>query len=804
MLPPLKKEKPANLPLPPSSYVAPPSPSAPPPPPSASRPKAAGGSGSEKARGPPPPPPISRSASPSGLRRSTSPQPPLPPSGSSRTLTASPIQSPVLMRSESPVEMDESIQLDAASSHRPPPPPPSKSAAHRQDIAQPTPVLHSQRAPPPPPKKSATVSSVGSVESAGGVPKPPLPVRRPTLNAADGQAPAAPPPLPQRSSTMGHALDHPDAKHSRPPLPGNKPAAPTKMPPPPSAEAASQRPRSRTVAGARPAGAPALPVRQSTVSSSPSPVSRSRASSVAGSGTLPPPPLRSDTGSAGLHRSSTVGARVSPGYAPPPRRGDTLTPQGSGSTSGIMDSDDEEDGPGGTTATPGLTSMAARLLEEHPDGSQANRRKPEFSPDIKIHASHSITAFTVWGRFVVCAHHHVKVYDTQMPDSPILNFDPKHMGLDSKVKEPRVTSLCFRPSTNDSHEGRYLWCGNRDGHIWELDIRTGEITATHPGVHSAAITHILRSGRNMVTLDEFGKVNVWEVPASGGDEDVGGVKMVRNLRITEKPTFVKMIRGQLWTATAPAVRSTTNSATARGPTVRVWAIVWPGTAPPPLMALTSEWTGSATSATVMPLQPEITYIGHEGGFVSLWTISEGQLHCTRVLKVSSTDILALEGVGERLWAGNRRGEIHAWKLDEMPWATTNIWNAHGDQPVRQLIVDPYSIEATKRFMAWSCSRDALHAWDGLLAVDWIDGQMVARQPQYCDFREIRILVCTWNIDSTKPSELIGGANSSFLPEVLGSVESPDIVVFGFQEVIPLTDKKLTASEYTTSSLDQLF
>lgn len=474
------------------------------------------------------------------------------------------------------------------------------------------------------------------------------------------------------------------------------------------------------------------------------------------------------------------------------------TPQRSGTMMAAVDSDDEDDG--STTTAPGLTSTAARLLEEHPDGSQANRRPPQFTPDIKIQAAHSITAFTVYGRFVVCAHHHVKVYDTQMPESPILDFDPKHMGLDSKVKEPRVTSLCFRPSTNDVHEGRFLWCGNRDGHIWELDIRTGEITATHPGVHSAAVTHIMRSGRNMVTLDEFGKLNVWEVRPSDGPEDEGGVKIIRNLRCTEKPTFVKIIRGQLWAATAPAVRSTTNSATARGPTVRVWDIAYPGTAPPPLMALTSEWTGSATSATVMPLDPSITYIGHEGGFVSLWTIAEGQLQCVRVLKVSSTDILSLEGVGERLWAGNRRGEIHAWKLDEMPWATTNIWNAHGDQPVHTLTVDPYSIEATRRFMAWSCSRDGLHAWDGLLAVDWIDNQLVTRQPQYCEFREVRILVCTWNIDSAKPSDLVGGTNANFLPELLSSVESPDIIVFGFQEVIPLTDKKLTASECARSTI----
>ena len=79
---------------------------------------------------------------------------------------------------------------------------------------------------------------------------------------------------------------------------------------------------------------------------------------------------------------------------------------------------------------------------------------------------------------------------------------------------------------------------------------------------------------------------------------------------------------------------------------------------------------------------------------------------------------------------------------------------------------------------------------------FLDKQMSRRQSEYCTFRDIKALVCSWNIDSAKPQDLTGSeANSLFLGHVLGSVDSPDIIVFGFQEVIPLTDKKLTASAY---------
>ena len=82
----------------------------------------------------------------------------------------------------------------------------------------------------------------------------------------------------------------------------------------------------------------------------------------------------------------------------------------------------------------------------------------------------------------------------------------------------------------------------------------------------------------------------------------------------------------------------------------------------------------------------------------------------------------------------------------------------------------------------------------------LDNEMTQRQADYCTFRDINILVCSWNLDSAKPSDLVGTeANVLLLEELLGSVESPDIVVFGFQEVIPLTDKKLTASACCSSA-----
>jgi len=64
---------------------------------------------------------------------------------------------------------------------------------------------------------------------------------------------------------------------------------------------------------------------------------------------------------------------------------------------------------------------------------------------------------------------------------------------------------------------------------------------------------------------------------------------------------------------------------------------------------------------------------------------------------------------------------------------------------------------------------------------------------------LRLLIGSWNVDAAKPEMLSSSAESvSFLADYLRSIgadgsELPDIIVFGFQEVIDLESRKLTAS-----------
>lgn len=66
--------------------------------------------------------------------------------------------------------------------------------------------------------------------------------------------------------------------------------------------------------------------------------------------------------------------------------------------------------------------------------------------------------------------------------------------------------------------------------------------------------------------------------------------------------------------------------------------------------------------------------------------------------------------------------------------------------------------------------------------------------EYCEFQEITTVVTTWNAGATTPSSLRHeDKNSNFFREVIRTSEPPDILVFGFQELVDLDDKRLTAS-----------
>jgi len=356
-----------------------------------------------------------------------------------------------------------------------------------------------------------------------------------------------------------------------------------------------------------------------------------------------------------------------------------------------------------------------------PDTSRSSRRPPVLSchkyDSVQIQTqTHSAIICAAGHVYVTASVHHVRVYDLSLSESPILTLDGKDVG----VKELKATSLEFRPAKAVQDQGRYFWIGTKEGNMYELDVVTGQLTGTRLSIHFSAITRIIRHGDDIISLDDGGKVTIWSPGPAEEDLRLASAQ-VHTSRISDRQGFVGMLGGKLWTsareATAPG---------ARGPAVRIYDVLTPGSVP--RSVLPSEHVGMVTSGTILPSHPNRVYLGHEGGFVTIWSIAteDGVPVCEEVMRISNSDVLCLEGINDRLWAGGRNGTIAAYSVESRPWVMTNNWVAHVNGqsvlPLQKIAVDPYSIDKIGRLCVYSVGRDDhVKCWDGLLGADWQGG-----------------------------------------------------------------------------------
>ncbi|KAH7343583.1 Endonuclease/exonuclease/phosphatase [Rhizoctonia solani] len=477
---------------------------------------------------------------------------------------------------------------------------------------------------------------------------------------------------------------------------------------------------------------------------------------------------------------------------PPPTRtiglGDKLPPPRRASGDDSSDSEDDT-----AAGQPSANPATRKLQDDMPDSSQSRRCPPIIRPFAPLHVPSHGAIVAAAGYRICVAHTSIEIYDAQRISSPQFAIDLEYIGIEWRSKEPRVTAMEFRPGETREDDGRYLWCGGKDGHLFELDVWSGHVTdiLIPSGGHSLAVIHVLRYGNSMLTMDESGKIIVFEPP----EDRLAPVlaRFTRSHRAAEKQTFAKILGGHLWTSTGAGSGGGNHSA--RGAPFRTYDLSATNFTTKHLFP--SEPVGPALCGAIIPETPDRIYIGHEGGCVSIWKYDPptSQHACVQMVKLSASSVISMEGVGSRLWLGTRSGTITVCEVrEDSPWIVTNQWQAHGDSPVAHIAVDPYSISKIGQLVVFSVGRDdRMLFWDGFIEYNWIDDEMQKREREYSTYRDMKVLICTWNIDSAKPEALTGNRdNTSFLDKVLGSVDRPDIIVFGFQEVIDLENKKLTA------------
>ena len=461
-----------------------------------------------------------------------------------------------------------------------------------------------------------------------------------------------------------------------------------------------------------------------------------------------------------------------------------------------------------------------------PDTSHANRRAPTFSPDCFTSAKQSFQSFAVCGHTVVTGSgDKVKVY--RVGESAVGIGEKLCTVGEHLSKEVKLTALEFRPPNHNippvppiggrSHgetagEGRYLWCGTKDGHIWELDIAEAQVVFSRQNVHTDPIQLLKRVGDRMLSLDEGGKISIW-LPSADPDPAVAGLRL-SNQPVTqrialEKGSHACVIGQQLWVAAGPSPqRHAKDYAGSKGPRIRVYN---PFADDKPFNALSKAITipadladgvGVVTGGTVIPSRPNYVYFGHDSGHVSMW--SRQTYDCVGVRRLGPHGLTAVAGVVKYLWVATRAGTITVFDTETAPWQALKIWTAH-KEPITAIKVDEHGIEKTGRLQVASGGMDAaVHLWDGTLSFDWIQVEKSKREPEFCTYRSIKTLNVTFNMDAASPSDLESSAENMEVfaamlrnacrigSETLPAERPPDIIVFGFQELIDLESKKLTA------------
>lgn len=72
--------------------------------------------------------------------------------------------------------------------------------------------------------------------------------------------------------------------------------------------------------------------------------------------------------------------------------------------------------------------------------------------------------------------------------------------------------------------------------------------------------------------------------------------------------------------------------------------------------------------------------------------------------------------------------------------------------------------------------------------------------EYCTFNEIRLVTMTWNAGASTPSSLRHDEKGlGIFRDIIQAQSPPDIIVFSFQELVDLEDKKLTAKSFFKGS-----
>ncbi|KAF4555157.1 Endonuclease/Exonuclease/phosphatase-like protein 1 [Elsinoe fawcettii] len=423
-----------------------------------------------------------------------------------------------------------------------------------------------------------------------------------------------------------------------------------------------------------------------------------------------------------------------------------------------------------------LPSTGTTGLSDFPDASQANRRPPRYRQrPWELGVGYDTKLFTACGEYVCTGGYHTRVWNIKTGES---------ITTLSHGEGIKVTAMAWIPSKNPLEEGQRLWLGTNMGDIHQLDIPSRQIVNTRHGAHARGeVVKIFRHASALWSLDDDGKLLNWK---NNSPDSVASLDVTpQAFRVTRGHSASIVVGNCLWMAVGKNIyvyNLTANSDAGFSVLTR---------------PLYHDNTGDITCAAKVSSQPNAVYFGHSDGKVSVYNKKDYSL--IGVFNVSVYKISAMSGVGNLLWAGYSTGMTFVYDTSTTPWMVKKDWRAHSE-PICGIVADQSSIWKLDRFNVVTLGMDnILRIWDGMLEQDWLEDRMQKRDEEFCDFQEVTASVLTWNAGASKPTALRANQkDDNFFREYLNSQAPPDILIFGFQELVDLEDKKVTAKSFFKS------
>jgi hypothetical protein len=350
----------------------------------------------------------------------------------------------------------------------------------------------------------------------------------------------------------------------------------------------------------------------------------------------------------------------------------------------------------------------------------------------------------------------------------------------------KIISVAFKPAATPEEEGTKVWLGTSFGELMEVDVLMHTVTNSKSAVHGRhEVIRIHRHRDELWTIDELGNLLVWGPDETGVPNVEGNPSQI--YKLPKAHTFSMVVGNELWHATGKEIRVFAPTLDGR---VQFQVLIRP---------LIADGAGEVTSGTLIRTQPGKVFFGHSDGKISIYSTKD--YSSLGVLNISTWKMNSIVGVGHRLWVGYNTGKICVYDISDTPWTVLKEWQAHGLQnPVISMKADHAGSYRLDRVQVVSLGADnKLRTWDGLLEDDWIEDEMKSRDTTYCDFDELKALVFTWNAGASTPHSLrYSGNDGNFYPGLIQSSGSPDILIFGFQELVDLEDKTATAKRFLKS------